>query len=299
MNIYGGYILIARKIVDSEIFNKPPLYSKVWLYLLSRAQHKDYKQLKRGQLWTSIPEIQDACSWKVGYRTEKPTKKEVFGVLDWLRRTDEGVHEGNDVGTMIETTKGTQGLLVTISNYDVYQSPKNYEGNGEGNNDFQTKEQRRERQGNNINKNVKNDKNEQECKSNNIDQSFSKEADKVSLKNRLEALWKIYPKKQGKEPAFKSYKKAVKEGIEDSIILNGINAYKKQIELQKTDMQFVKQGSSFFNQRAYLDEYVTSNSFNRSEPKEKVISKEWEEDFKNVGKMPEPSESYNPDDLPF
>lgn len=283
MTIDGGYILIARKIIDSEIFDKPPLYSKVWLYLLSRAQHKDYKQLKRGQLWTSIPEIQKACSWKVGYRTEKPTKKEVFGVLNWLRFPNERVREGNSDGMMIETTKGTQGLLVTISNYDFYQSPRNYEGNNESNDDFQTKVQRREQQGNNINKNVKNDKNEQECKLNNIDQSSSKEADKVNLKNRFGSIWELYPKKQGKTKAFESYKKAVKDGVTDEQIVKGINDYKKQIELQRTDTQYIKQGSTFFNQRNYLDEFVTGKN-NKQVPAKK-IEKEWQEHYERAGKI--------------
>ena len=71
----NGYILESRKILESEIWNKPPLYFKVWHYLLLNAQHGDYKGLKRGQLITSIPEIQEACSYNVGYRKVKPSKK--------------------------------------------------------------------------------------------------------------------------------------------------------------------------------------------------------------------------------
>lgn len=163
--IPGGYINISRKIVESEIWNKPPMYVKVWLYLLVRAQHSEYKGLERGQLRTSIPEIIEACSWKVGYRTEKPTKKQVFAILDWLRNPSDSNHEGNNESSMIETTKGTQGMLVTICNYNVYQDSKNYEGNNEGDAKGTPKEQRKERQGNNINKNdLKNGNNEQENK---------------------------------------------------------------------------------------------------------------------------------------
>ena len=64
---------------------------------------------------------------------------------------------------MIVTTKVTHGMLVTICNYNVYQDPKFYEGNNEGTTKVTAKELRRERQGNNINKNVlKNDKKERE-----------------------------------------------------------------------------------------------------------------------------------------
>src|SRR5690606_14950191 len=119
-----------------------------------------YKNLDRGEAFISIPEIIEACSYKVGFRTEKPTKKQIFGVLEWLRNPNEGVNEGNNEGSMIVTTKVTHGMLIKVSNYNVYQDPKNYEGNDENDTKGTTKEQRREREGNNNNKNVKNDKND-------------------------------------------------------------------------------------------------------------------------------------------
>ena len=167
--IPGGYTLLSRRILESAIWSKPPLYLKVWIYLLSRAQHTDYKGLKRGQLWTSIPELQDAMSYKVGFRTEKPTKKQIWSALEWLRNPsgnsdarfpcEQSVNE-TVMEPMIETTKGTHGILVNIVNYAVYQDPKNYESNNEGTTEGTLKGTRRERQGNNINKNDKNDKND-------------------------------------------------------------------------------------------------------------------------------------------
>ena len=64
-------------MIESGIFQKPPLYLKVWIYLLARAQFKDYGELKRGELLTSIGEIQEACSYYVGFRKEKPSEKQI------------------------------------------------------------------------------------------------------------------------------------------------------------------------------------------------------------------------------
>ena len=64
--IPGGYILISRKLIESEIWDKPSLYAKVWLYLLSRAQHKPYKNMERGQLRTSIPELSRLAVGRLG-----------------------------------------------------------------------------------------------------------------------------------------------------------------------------------------------------------------------------------------
>lgn len=93
---------------------------------------------------------------------------------------------------------------------------------------------------------------------NNIDQMSSKTEDKERVKNSFESIWKLYPKKQGKDISFKAYKKAIKDGVTDERIIKGIEDYKKQIEIQRTETQFIKQGSTFFNQRCYLDEFVTT-----------------------------------------
>jgi|BioPla2DNA2_1021312.scaffolds.fasta_scaffold43663_2 hypothetical protein len=194
--IPGGYILLSRKIIESKIFKKPPLYLKVWIYLLSKAQHGNYKQLKRGQLRTSIPEIQEACSWYVGYRKEIPTKKQIYSILDWLRNPCnsrfpyEQDNEKDTKETMIVTTKGTHGILVFIENFNHYQSPENYEGNNEGNNEKDTKELRTEQEGNNINKNDNNDNNilpsEKEAKKDSkIKKTFNQDDKEYKLANYL------------------------------------------------------------------------------------------------------------------
>lgn len=158
----NGYILESRTILDSAIWKKPPLYFKVWHYLLMNAQHSDYKTLRRGQLFTSIDQIRTSCSYYVGYRKVTPTRKEIYGVLEWLRNPHEGNNEGNNESPMIVTTKVTHGMIVTIVNYGLYQDPKFYEGNNEGRPKVTTKEQRRSSEGNNKNKNVKNDNNKNE-----------------------------------------------------------------------------------------------------------------------------------------
>lgn len=165
--IPGGYILLSRKIIESEIFKKPPLYLKVWIYLLSSAQHSAYKGLERGQLYTSIPEIQEACSYMIGYRKKTPTKDQIYNILEWLRKRCESNCEHDTNTTMITTTKATHGLLVNIDKYSLYQDAKNYESNAEHDNEKVTNTLREQRQPDNINKNVKNVKNDKKGKEKN------------------------------------------------------------------------------------------------------------------------------------
>lgn len=139
-----GYILMSRTLTSSSIWNKPPLYLKVWTYLLMNACYSDVGNLKRGQIKTSIPEIQEACAYYVGYRKVTPTYKEVRSVIDFLRNPDDGQTKGN----MIVTTKVTHGFIATICNYEVYQDRKTYERQCESN----TKDARKVEQGQNKKK---------------------------------------------------------------------------------------------------------------------------------------------------
>lgn len=158
--IPGGYILLARKIIESEIWSKPPLYLKVWVFLLNQAQHSQFKGLEKGQLFTSIPKIQEACSWYVGCRKVTPTKDQIFQVLEWMRKACAQDCAHNPKATMIATTKATHGILVTIHNYSIYQNPKYYESNDEPDDEKDSKATRKQRQPDNINKNDKNVKND-------------------------------------------------------------------------------------------------------------------------------------------
>ena len=247
-NIPGGYIIISRNIIESEIWDKPPLYIKVWLYLLTRAQHTNYKKLKRGQLVTSIPEIIEACSWKVGFRTERPTKDQVYQVLSWLRKPDEAGDESNTSATMITTTKATHGLLVNIDNYDFYQTSKNYESNNDSDNEEDTKATREQRQSNNINKNVKNEKNEK-----NKEQS-------IQQAEQFERWWNLYSKKEGRAKCEVKFNQLVKKyGYET--IEQGTKRYLEHREHLQVTGDFVpkqKNPLTYLNGEHFNDEYETN-----------------------------------------
>ena len=75
------------------------------------------------------------------------------------------------------------------------------------------------------------------------------------LSERFDSLWKQYPNKKGKPTAFTAYKKAIKTGTTDDEILKGIENYKKEIDLKRTDKQYIAHGSTWFNQKRWLDEY--------------------------------------------
>lgn len=148
--IPGGYALQPRKLFNSELWqDKPLLWRCLWNYLWGMANHEDRGRIKRGQIFTSLGELQKVMSYKVGFRTEKPSRNQLWCALEAYRETE-----------MIVTTKTTRGVIITICNYDFYQDPANYERDNEKTMKQTTKEMRPKHYTQECIKNVKNEKKE-------------------------------------------------------------------------------------------------------------------------------------------
>lgn len=78
--------------------------------------------------------------------------------------------------------------------------------------------------------------------------------------SEFENLWEIYPKKQGKKKALDSYIKARKEGTTYEEVEEGIYAYARLIRAEHRDEQYIKHGSTFFSQKAWLDDFTVAIS---------------------------------------
>ena len=90
---------------------------------------------------------------------------------------------------------------------------------------------------------------------NNISDKSDKESD---LENRFSLLWKMYPNKKGKPKAFTAYKKAVKSGVTDKEIQTGIENYLAEISAKGTSKDYIKHGSTWFNDKCWEDDYDTT-----------------------------------------
>ena len=79
---------------------------------------------------------------------------------------------------------------------------------------------------------------------------------KESLHTEFENLWSIYPKKQGKDRAFKSYQTARKSGTTYEEVEQGLYAYLNYIKATEKEQQYIKMGSTFFSQKAWQDDWT-------------------------------------------
>src|SRR5699024_1928758 len=94
----------------------------------------------------------------------------------------------------------------------------------------------------------------------NIRKEHQPSDDGQSTSERFEVLWKDYPRKEGKKKAFASYKRALKNGVTDEEIMEGLEKYNQYIKKEKTDRKYIAHGSTWFNENRWQDEYdVNSN----------------------------------------
>jgi len=127
-NAPGGFVLLARRTLESDLMTMNPLAFKLFFWMVLRSNFKDRDKLKRGQLLTSIEEMREAGSYKAGYRNIKPSKMQIRTAYEALKNN-----------TMISTAKTTRGMVITIINYDKYQTPANYEQHTEEHSEDATK----------------------------------------------------------------------------------------------------------------------------------------------------------------
>ena len=81
---------------------------------------------------------------------------------------------------------------------------------------------------------------------------------KEIYKESFEELWKLYPNKKGKTESYKKFVKAIKDGVSIETIRDGIQRYIAYIEIEHIKPQYIKNGSTWFNQRCWEDDYSTN-----------------------------------------
>lgn len=126
--IPGGCVLLSRKTLDSDLMDQSPLVVKLWTWILLKAFWKDGDKLKRGQLLTTIAEMQEAMSHFAGWRKIMPTKDEIRTAYEALSKA-----------TRITTRKTTRGMVISVINYDTYQDISAYASHTEDLNGTVTK----------------------------------------------------------------------------------------------------------------------------------------------------------------
>ncbi len=255
-----GFILIHRKIVKEWEWYNNVNDRLVWFHCLLSANWCDGwyngKLIPRGSFVTGRKKL----STEIGL-----TEQQVRTSLEHLKSTNN-----------ITIKSFNKYSVITINNYNKYQLPTNNITNNQPTSNQQVTNNQPT-----SNHNIINNNEEQLITiKNNEDKIYNN----VDYETEFEELWKLYPKKQGKKDALKSYVKARKKGIDKETILNGLNNYVNYIKFKNIDDQFVKMGSSWFNQESWNDTYDLQKTI-KSERKnifQELLEEEQNEKERNI-----------------
>ena len=223
----SGHIALHRKVLENPVVCKDADHLAIWIYLLCKAVWKPTDVIFHGERITLSPG-QLTTGRKAIAENLRISESKVQRVLKLFESEQQ-----------IEQRTDRQCRLITIVSWDKYQfSEQRVEQ--QVNNDRTTSEQRvnTKEEYKNINKSNKNNN------TNTFNQEFEK-------------LWEMYPKKQGKKRALESYVSARKKGATYEEVDKGIAAYITYIGANGIEDQYIKQGSTFFSQQAWQDDWTT------------------------------------------
>jgi predicted transcriptional regulator len=109
-----GFFGLWRKLFLSEIWKMPPVYLRVWLWILGDVQWKIYEAktatqfviyVLPGQKITSLNDIANGVSWDEWGKEKVPNRKTISTVLEWLQNRGQINAESNNRHTFISVVK--------------------------------------------------------------------------------------------------------------------------------------------------------------------------------------------------
>jgi len=117
-----GCFQIARSLFTDDLWlEKPSWWLKVWIYIIGKANHKDYSEkLKRGSFHTKNSLIFTDCN----LASEGVKIDTIENVIKFLKKTQK-----------VATQKTARGYIVTVLNYDRYQTISNFKNGTENGNE--------------------------------------------------------------------------------------------------------------------------------------------------------------------
>ena len=221
----NGYILLSRTLLDSDVFASQKLL-KIWIWCLCKANYKDKSiPLKIGKGET-ILRVKRGSFLFGRHKAEEELfidGSTIYKSIQKLQKLE-----------MIEIKSNNQYSVITICNYNTYQSPENYEVTTKeqpSNNQVTSKEQ--------VSNTTKKDNKDNKDKNNNKQKEFN-------------IFWDAYNKKVDNKKCKDKFLKLTDTEVEK--ILNVVEKYVKSTP----DPKFRKNPLTWLNGKCWNDEIITN-----------------------------------------
>ena len=235
-----GWISLNRELSNHWVWDCEFSSGQAWVDLLLCANHKPAKLMIKGQL-LEINRGQQA-------RSELTLSK----YWKWSRNKVRRFLKNLEKDGMIETKSGHLTTIITICNYDSFQSNDTASETSKGQQSKQLKDNSR-----NTNNNVNNENNDNKP----LDQS--KIAREELIQSSFEYWWKSYPTKLARKAAFKKWESITKK-MDDKTVTELTNHIVADVRfrldgLANGDDRFIGfdrlHPTTYLNQERYNDDF--------------------------------------------
>ena len=115
-----GFVCLNRSIMDTPLWEKPPYYLKIYLYLLMQASFADGNGFKRGESITCVQTLERICASGMGGSKTAPSRDAVRRALRYL-----GSGEANLSLNVV--SEGKDRVRVSFLQYDKITNSKQVE----------------------------------------------------------------------------------------------------------------------------------------------------------------------------
>ena len=95
---------------------------------------------------------------------------------------------------------------------------------------------------------------------------------------QFEKFYEAYPKKKSRQAAEKAFNSAIKK-VDFEKIMEGLNAYKEEIKLKKTEEQYIKHPATWLHQGCWDDNYYKEPKYDEKPYNALGDSYTWREDI--------------------
>ena len=249
-----GLVFIERGILDHPSFKAEDFTEReAFLWFIFEASYQDRVvrtnrgkvALKRGQLTASSRFMAQKWGWK---------EPRVRRFLNRLK---------NDA--MIDAVSDAAQTVITICNYEKYQNFTEYR-------DTKTTQQttRERRSKDAVATQTITPEETPEVTPEVTPEESCKPIAKQKINSRVkspaitcpdfERFWKLYPRKASQKRAKTSFNKAIKGGVTAQVIIDGVIAFKQELERTKIEEEYLPYPATWLNEERWTDEYTTDHT---------------------------------------
>ena len=227
------WLKLYRRLLDWQWYTDANTM-RVFMHLLLTANYKQNmwksETVEAGQLITSVNRLASDLNLSI---------KQIRNSLKKLQKSND-----------IHIKGANRYSLITLVNWDVYQSEGQTKGN-QGANKGQTKGNQRATL--------------KESKKGIRVEGKNKTHD-ASLVSRFDEFWNMYPKKPNnpRKPAQAKFDNLVKKGTDAQLIIDGAGHYASYCKVQNTEAKYIAQATTWLNQERWANDYSAA-------PKERTV----------------------------